>query len=128
VIGVSDLGPIEERLGRAAAPGNRIRPDGFELRWHQVGIKETLSDPQLPWFTHWDIDWAQHPAAGGGTIRLDRLDVAGERDTVLAFLGEDAVRSLEALKVKWLSTSDNDGESGVVAAHFSTPAGLVRLD
>jgi hypothetical protein len=128
VVGVSDISPIEARLGRQAAPGHRIRPDGFDLRWKQIGVLDTASDPQLPWFIHWESDMKEHPAAPGSAINLERLDIAGERDRVTGFLGERATASLDDLKVKWLDVEDNDGESGIVRAHFTCPRGVVVID
>lgn len=128
VVGVTDLAPVEQRLGRSAAPGHRARPDGYDLRWKQIGINDTANDPQLPWFIHWESDKDEHPAAAGGKIRLERLDIAGDRATVTEFLGEQAIRSLDDLNVKWLSTDENDGETGIVAAHFTTPRGVCVID
>jgi len=128
VVGVSDMHAIEQRLGRTAAPGHRVRPDGYDLRWSQIGINDTADDPQLPWFIHWDSDKPEHPAAQGGKVKLERLDIAGDRQTVTGFLGEEATASLESLNVKWLPTEDNDGETGIVSAHFTTPRGVVIID
>jgi hypothetical protein len=128
VVGVSDLPPIEARLGRSAVSGHRIRPDGVDLRWRQIGVNNTAADPQLPWFIHWDSDRAEHPAALGGQITLELLDIAGSRDHVLEFIGQRVAASLESLKVRWLSVADNDGESGIVAAHFTSPKGVVTID
>jgi hypothetical protein len=128
VVGVSDLPAIESRLGRPAAVGHRIRPDGYDLRWRQIGVNDSSADPQLPWFIHWDSDKTEHPAAGESLTALERLDIAGERERVTAFLGEEAAAALDDLKVRWLPTSENDGESGIVAAHFTTPHGVVVID
>jgi glyoxalase-like protein len=128
VVGVSDLAPIEARFGRPAAPGHRVRPDGYDLRWRQIGINDTADERQLPWFIHWDSDKAEHPAAGGGTVNLERLDIAGDRAFVTGYLGEASTTALEGLKVKWLPVEDNDGESGIVAAHFTTAHGVVTID
>lgn len=128
VVGTSDLAPIEARFGRPAAAGHRIRPDGFDLRWKQIGVNVTAADPQLPYFIHWESDESEHPAAPGGTVNLERLDIAGERAHVVKFLGDEATAALEGLKVKWLPVEDNDGESGVVAAHFTTQRGVVVID
>jgi hypothetical protein len=128
VVGVSDLPAIESRLGRNAAPGHRVRPDGYDLRWSQIGINETATDPQLPWFIHWESDKSEHPAAFGGKVNLERLDIAGDRETVVNYLGDDATKALEGLKVKWVPASDNGGETGIVAAHFTTPRGVVTID
>lgn len=128
VVGVADLPAVEQRLGRPAAPGHRVRPDGYDLRWKQIGINDTANDPQLPWFIHWESERDQHPSAAGGSVKLERLDIAGDRETVALFLGEHATRSLDDLNVKWLPVSDNDGDTGIVAAHFSTARGIGIID
>ena len=33
VVSTSDLSPVEQELGRSAAQGHRIRPDGVDLHW-----------------------------------------------------------------------------------------------
>lgn len=128
VIGVSDLGAIEAKFGRQAAAGHRVRPDGYDLRWHQIGVKDTAKDPQLPWFIHWESEKSEHPGHSGGTASLDRLEIAGDRQTVVEFLGDDATCSLEALKVNWLPVDPEDGRTGLVAAHFNTAHGAVVID
>ena len=128
VVEVTDLAAIEQRLGRPAAPGHRRRPDGFDLRWKQIGVLDTASDPQLPWFIHWESDKAEHPAAAGGTVNLELLDIAGDRSRVVDFLGDRATRALDDLKVRWLPVEDNDGETGIVAVHFTTARGVVVID
>lgn len=128
VVAVTDLQAIEQRLGRRAAPGHRRRPDGYDLRWKQIGVLDTASDPQLPWFIHWESDRAEHPAAAGGTVNLELLDIAGDRSRVVEFLGDSATTSLDDLKVRWLPVEDNDGETGIVAVHFTTPRGVVVID
>jgi hypothetical protein len=127
VIGVSDLEAVEQRLGRPAAGGHRVRPDGYDLRWRQIGINDAASERQLPWFIHWESDKSEHPAASGGNVTLEHLDIAGDAQFVADYLGDNAV-AMKALHINWLSTSDNDGESGIVAAHFGTPHGEVRID
>ncbi|HEX8092457.1 VOC family protein [Jatrophihabitans sp.] len=128
VVAVADLPAIEQRLGRQAAPGHRRRPDGYDLRWKQIGVLDTASDPQLPWFIHWESEKAEHPAARGGTVKLELLDIAGDRSRVVEFLGDRATRSLDDLQVRWLPVEDNDGETGIVAVHFTTARGVVVID
>jgi hypothetical protein len=123
---VDDLSPIEQRLGRSAAPGHRRRPDGFDLRWRQIGLNDVAEDPQLPFFVSWDVDDAHHPSAGGSAVRLSRLEIAGDESTVDAYLGSPARTPLDAVAVEWIGPLDD--ERGVVAAGFETPAGDVRID
>jgi hypothetical protein len=128
VVGVSDLAAMESRFGRKAAVGHRVRPDGFDLRWRQIGINDTASDPQLPWFIHWDIEKRHHPSIPGSPVTLERIDIAGERARIVEFLGDEETRALDGLKITWLPIDQNDGESGIVAAYFTTPHGVVAID
>jgi hypothetical protein len=124
-VGVSDLEPIEKRLGRVAADGHRVRPDGYDLRWRQIGINDTAQDPQLPWFIHWDSDRQHHPATGGGTVSLSRLDIAGDGDLVRGFLGGAASAALESMNVRWLPVIED--QTGIVDATFTTTHGDVTI-
>jgi hypothetical protein len=125
-VAVPDISTLEQRLGRPAAAGHRVRPDGFDLRWQQIGVNDVAEDPQLPFFVQWDSDAAHHPSAGGSPIALRRLEIAGDEATVDAYLGTSARQPLDGIEVEWLSTFDDD--TGVVAAVFDTPRGEVRVD
>src|SRR5690242_9780588 len=78
-IRVPDIAPVEGRLGRPAADGHRRRPDGFDLRWKQIGINDVLSDPQLPFFVQWLTDDEHHPSAGASSLSLHELQIAGDQ-------------------------------------------------
>ena len=125
-IRVDDIRPVEERLRRPAAPGHRRRPDGFDLRWRQIGTSALTDDPQLPFFVQWESDEQHHPAARSTAIVLRRLEIAGDEPSVDAYLGTSARRPLDGVDVDWLSPAD--GERGVIGAVFDTPRGEVRVD
>ena len=125
VVSVDDLAPVEARLGRESVKGNRHRPDGTELRWRQVGVKGLQSDPQLPYFIHWETDSSLHPSSGAsGQISLASLEIAGDPARVTEWLGAPVEQPLEDVKVEWVAPN---GTPGIVAAQFQTPSGLVRL-
>jgi hypothetical protein len=123
---VPEIASVEQRLGRPAAQGHRRRPDGFDLRWRQIGITDVTEDPQLPFFVQWETDDQHHPSTPGSTIALRRLEIVGDEATVDAYLGTSARQPLDGIEVEWLSTAD--GDTGVVAAAFDTPNGEVRID
>lgn len=132
VVGVDDLGSFEKRLGREAAEGHRRRPDGQLLQWHQIGVLDLIDDPQLPYLIRWDCPDALHPSAGADTLpEIDRLEIAGDRDAVLAWLGDADHDPLPELKVNWLEPADLRNaydEAGLVAVDFRTANGQVRID
>src|SRR4051812_19097345 len=126
VVGVEDIAPLEARLARAAAPGHRRRPDGTDLRWRQIGIKDVANDPQLPYFVHWESPASDHPAAGGSSISLTGLEIAGDEERIDTYLGTSARQPLDGIEVRWLAPGE-DG-TGVVAAVFRTAHGDERVD
>ena len=125
VVAVDDITKVEERLGRESVQGNRHRPDGFELRWRQIGVKGLQSDPQLPFFIQWQSPEEQHPSAGAtGDVRLGALEIAGDPNRVSDWLGNSVEGPLEDVDVQWVAPH---GTHGVVAAQFLTPNGAVRI-
>lgn len=127
VVGVDDIAPIEQRLGRTAAAGHRRRPDGIDLRWAQIGVNDVTDDPQLPFFVEWHVDPADHPSTGGSRVRLTELDISGDQPSVEDYLGGPTADLFGDVSVTWSPVSE-DG-TGLAAAVFETAAfGPVRID
>lgn len=120
VVSVPHIGDIEKRLGRPATPGRRIRPDGSELRWSQIGVLDTMDDPVLPFFVHWESPESEHPSARGGRTSIAGLVMAGEPDSLMSLPG--SVNDLIA--IDWIE----DERPGIVAVWFDSPRGQVRID
>jgi len=122
VVGVDSLEPIEHRLGRPSVEGHL--PSGERLSWRQIGVLDLLRDPQLPFFVSWSAESA-HPADHGtASIAVDTLEVAGSPAAVADWLGQPVDDALEPVRVDWV---DSD-EAGLLAVHFRTPHGIVRID
>ncbi|MGI8613060.1 MAG: VOC family protein [Nocardioidaceae bacterium] len=125
VVATDDIAPLETRLGRPAVPGNRHRPDGFDLRWKQLGVEGLQADPQLPFVVEWDVGAADHPSAGAsGAVDLVALEIAGDPERVREWLGPGALAALDDVTVHWVLPQQSPG---VVAAHFTTAYGNVRI-
>jgi hypothetical protein len=124
-IAVNDIAPVEHRIGRHAVPGNRHRPDGFNLEWVQIGLKDVTSDPQLPYVTQWLVDPSEHPSQKADTgVELVAIEISGDPKHLADWLGEAAIETLESIEVRWNSPN---GFPGITAVEFKTPSGLVRL-
>jgi hypothetical protein len=124
VVAVNDLTPIEARLGRPAVNGNRRRPDGYELRWKQIGVKGLINDPQLPFFVRWESDPTEHPSQPGNGVELTRIEIAGDPHRVAEWLGEPEEHPLDDVDVVWTAPH---GQPGIQAVNFRTANGLVRI-
>lgn len=125
VVAVDDIGPVEHYIGRHAVPGNRRRPDGFNLQWQQIGVKGLQADPQLPFVVSWSIPMSEHPSQLAPTATtLSALEIAGSPQRVTDWLGETALNALEGIEVEWVAPN---GMPGIVAARFETANGPVRI-
>ena len=119
------LSGLEDRLDRKAVDGNRHFPDGRLLEWKQIGIRGTQADPQLPFFIKWLSDESVLPKALRGTVRLIKLEIAGDRGRLEEWLGcrADLIGDLN-FEIDWIAPH---GQPGIIAAHFQAPHGAVRV-
>jgi hypothetical protein len=102
VFSTKDITKIASRFGREAVEGHRMRPNGSDLKWQQIGVKEIAETRHLPFFIEWlSLD---HPS----------------QDEIIASLG--------SIKIEWIDPSQNDNQSGIVSVHLKTPMGVVALD
>jgi len=125
VVAVDDIATVEDQLGRAAVQGNRHRPDGVDLRWKQLSVLGSPETQQFPCVVQWEVEPGQHPSASAsGQLRLEAVEIAGDPAQLTEWLGEPAVAALEQVSVQWVATK---AAPALVAAHFSTPHGHVRL-
>lgn len=125
VVAVDDIAGTEARLGRESVPGNRRLPDGYDLRWRQIGVKGLQADPQLPFVVEWESPPERHPSIGAsGAVALQALEIAGSPERVEQWLGAPAGTALGDVEVEWVA---EHGQPGVIAVHLSTPSGVVRV-
>ncbi|MEI6405537.1 MAG: VOC family protein [Actinomycetes bacterium] len=124
VVQVSDLETLEGRLGRAAVPGHRVRPDGTDVVWQQIGLLDLMEDPQLPYFISWD-DLNQHPSVGfTSPIKISEISICGNRDKVVKYLGESGESFVDAVNLTWVE----DDEPGIQSVTFQTNNGAVVIE
>lgn len=117
VISVDDISDIERNLGREAVSGHRRRPDGFDLQWKQIGVKDVLTTPELPFFIQWLTDAAEHPSRNSSELKISSLSLAGSESTLNEYLGTDF--SLTGVQLEWITSE----ELGLISVHFVLPDG-----
>ncbi len=127
VFSTQDISPIEARFGRAAIEGHRTRPNGSDLRWVQIGVKEIEDIREFPFFIKWLS--SDHPSQDGMPLAEIREIVIADNDELSdSWFKEDILTSLGSVNIKWVDPSKNDNESGIVAVHLATPKGIVILE
>lgn len=122
VIRVEHISDVEKRIGRPSVEGHRQMPDGRRFQWHQVGVRGTQADPQLPFFVEWDAD-SPHPSADAHTdVTISELTIAGDPNRVRDWLGFDAATTSTVIGFEFVAPH---GTPGLLAVTFNTPDGKV---
>ncbi|MCL1906382.1 MAG: VOC family protein [Propionibacteriaceae bacterium] len=124
VICLDDLTTYEERLDRKARHGARHFPDGRLLEWEQLGVMGLIADPQVPFFIRWISEPGLLPSALEGTIGLHEIEIAGSRQRVEEWLGEELPDNFDSVNINFDAPS---GYPGIMSVTFSTDKGLVRI-
>jgi hypothetical protein len=126
VVSVEDITPIEQRLGRASVDGHRVRPDGFDLTWKQIGVADLIADPSLPFFLQWTSDPSEHPSlAGPAHVSAVACELSGDKERIREWLGGEIDSPVEGSDITWVESD----EPGLMAVHFRTANGdVVRID
>ena len=63
VFSTKDIAPIASKFGRDAIEGHRTRPNGTDLKWKQIGVKEIAETREFPFFIQWLS--LEHPSQDG---------------------------------------------------------------
>lgn len=129
VVAVDDLGPVEERLGRAAVDGNRHTPEGVDLRWRQIGVKNVIDHGNRPFFVRWDSAPEDHPSQlAPSSAGLTGLTIGGDFHQVREWLGiSGAPQGAFESQIEFGFLEDGD-DSTLLDVTFTTPGGVVVID
>lgn len=110
-----DIESTAARIGSAAIPGRRMRPEGQTVTWRLAGLEIALAEPPLPFFIAWD-DPAQMPGRQPLEHRTDvkairRVELACDPHRLRSHAGSD-------LPVRVV-----DGPAGIIAVTLATGDG-----
>jgi len=127
VFSTEDISPIEEKFGRKAVDGHRTRPDGTDLKWKQIGVKEIEESRELPFFIQWLTE--DHPSKDGNAVaRIEKIVIADKDQLADSWFKEEIIEALSGISVEWVNPISNDGENGITQITVKTPSALITLD
>ena len=127
VFSTEDISPIESKFGRDAVDGHRTRPNGTDLKWKQIGVKEITDSRELPFFIQWLT--SDHPSQDGTAVsKIEKIVIADKDQLADSWFKSEILGALAEVSIDWVDPSANDGDNGIVAVHLSTPNGSVVLD
>lgn len=128
VVAVDDLGPVEERLGRAAVEGHRHTPEGVELQWRQIGVKNVVDHGNRPFFVRWESPADHHPSRlAESATRLTGLTIGGDFPEVREWLGITGAPKGAFESAIEFGFLEGDDCACLTQVTFETPQGIVAI-
>ncbi len=127
VFSTKDIAPIEEKFGRKAVDGHRTRPDGTDLKWKQIGVKEITDSRELPFFIQWLTE--DHPSKDGNAVaRIEKIVIADKDQLSDSWFKTEIISALAGVQIEWVNESSNYGESGLIKIELTVQSGKVTIE
>ena len=117
VFSSNDLAKVEVKFGRKAADGYRTKPDGSELKWKQIGVKEITGAGELPFFIQWLTE--QHPSKDGNSVaKISKIVIADDEQLADSWFKDEIESGLTDVEIKWVTPQLNEGLKGIIQVQF----------
>jgi hypothetical protein len=127
VFSTEDISSIEAKFGREAIEGHRTRPNGTDLKWKQIGVKEITESREFPFFIQWLSK--DHPSQDGNpTAQIEKIVIANNRQLTDSWFKEEILSALGKVDIEWLVPSNNEDTSGIVEVHMRLQDKVIILD
>jgi hypothetical protein len=127
VFSTEDISPIEEKFGRKAVDGHRTRPDGTDLKWKQIGVKEITDSRELPFFIQWLTE--DHPSKDGNPVAaMQRIVISSTSMLENSFFKEQIAESTKNLTIEWDANVESEEGSGIIRIDFDLNSNLISIE
>ena len=127
VFSTSNIEPVEKKFGRQAVEGHRTRPNGTDLKWKQIGVKEITDSREFPFFIQWLTD--DHPSKDGIPVsKIEKIVISDSNKLNESWFKDEILNSLNGIEIEWVESTNTDFEKGILAVHLRTPLELVVID
>ncbi len=127
VFSTENISLIESKFGRSAIEGNRTLPNGTDLRWKQIGVREIAETREFPFFIEWLS--SNHPSSNGEPkAEIKKIVIADHDKLTDSWFKDEILNSLGGVSIEWVDPELNDNQTGIVSVQLLTSNGLVMLD
>ena len=127
VFAVEDIAHIEAEIGRPALEGHRRRPDGTDLKWKQIGVKELLTDPELPFFIEWQD--GHHPSeVGTPNASITKIAFSNQDPLEKSIFKAELLEALRRNSIAISTVPETSDGVGITWIGLSSPIGTTRID
>ncbi len=127
VFSTEDISPIEEKFGRKAVDGHRTRPDGTDLKWKQIGVKEIEESRELPFFIEWLTE--DHPSKDGKAVaKIEAIVIADNAQLADSWFKDEILRALGEIDIEWRQIVNEEEVSGISTVKINIAGSIIEID
>jgi hypothetical protein len=127
VFSTDNLEPIASKFGRDPIEGHRTRPNGTDLKWRQIGVREIAKSPEFPFFIEWLT--SDHPSKDGTpSAEITKIRIADENRLTNSWFKEEIVSALGKIEIEWIKPEDADGQIGIIDIELDARGELIVLE
>lgn len=127
VCSTNNINEIEKTMARKSIESHRLKPNGSEVKWKQLGVIETLNNSELPFFIEWETE--EHPSQEGfSNTLISEIEFQGDKLKIDKFLGQDCNVVLNPVRAIWKTLEESSKVPGIISVSFSTINGIVKID
>lgn len=127
VFSTEDIAPIASKFGRDAVEGHRTRPDGSDLKWKQIGVKEITLARSFPFFIEWLT--SDHPSQDGNAIaNISKISISNKVEFENSWFKDDIEKSLESIELEWIDPEESEDTNGIVSVTFGISDKLITIE
>ena len=127
VFSSNDLKKVEEKFGREAADGSRTKPDGSEIKWKQIGVRDIIGSGELPFFIQWLTD--KHPSKDGNSVaKISKIVIADDEELANSWFKSEIKSGLSDIQIEWIQPESNEGDKGIVKVEINLNNQLVIIN
>jgi hypothetical protein len=119
VFSTEDINNIESKFKRSSVLGIRARPDGTELQWKQIGVKDIANSNEFPFFIQWLTK--NHPSLDGKAVaKIKKIVISSKNQLDNSLFNSEIKSAISNLEIEWVNPVNTNQETGITEIHFKT--------
>jgi len=127
VFSTEDMAQVEQKFDRPAVDGHRRRPNGSELKWKQIGVREIEENPNLPFFIEWLSN--EHPSQDGKPeAEISSITIVDALELNDSYFKPDILSALGRIELIWKAPNVESDQLGIDSVKFFVNGEIIEID
>ncbi len=127
VFSTHDLAPIARKFGRDPIEGHRTRPNGSDLKWRQIGVRDITDSREFPFLIQWLTP--DHPSQEKeALLEIKKIRMASKNQLKDSWFRDEILSCLQDIDIEWVDIEVDGCQAGIVSILFSHANKEIEID